>query len=216
MRTVVIFGAGGHGQVVADILLRRQETGAPDKPIGFLDDNPALAGRIVLGLPVLGPLERLDEVDHGGVVVGIGDNRIRARIFASLRARGECLVTAVHTTAVIAPDARLGDGVVVMAGVVVNTGSVIGDDAILNTGCTVDHHGRIGDHAHVAPGAHLGGEVRVGPGALVGVGSAVAPGRTIGEWAIVGAGAAVVRDVPPHTTAVGVPARVIRHHSEGG
>jgi acetyltransferase-like isoleucine patch superfamily enzyme len=99
---------------------------------------------------------------------------------------------------------------------VVNTGTVIEDNVILNTGCTVDHHNYIGSHAHLAPGAHLGGDVRIGEGALVGIGTTVIPGRRIGDWAVVGAGSVVTRDIPPYTTAVGIPARVIKRHEPEG
>jgi sugar O-acyltransferase (sialic acid O-acetyltransferase NeuD family) len=135
-----------------------------------------------------------------------------ARIFRSLRAQGEQIVNAVHPADVLTPDVRLGEGVVICAGVVVNTGSVIGDDVILNTGCTVDHHNRVEAHAHVAPGVHLGGNVHVSEGAFVGIGTAVIPGRSIGEWAVIGAGSSVIKDIPPFTTAVGVPTQVIKRH----
>lgn len=45
-------------------------------------------------------------------------------------------------------------------------------------------------------------------GAKVGSGSTILAGVTIGERALVGAGSVVTRDVPPHTVAYGVPARV--------
>lgn len=212
MIRVIILGAGGHAQVVADILLRAYEAWANCQPIGFLDDNSSLAGMTIMGLPVLGSIAQLDEFDHDAVIVAIGDNRSRTRIFESVRTRGEQIVNAIHPAAVLAPDVRLGEGVMICAGVVVNTGTVIGDNVILNTGCTVDHHNHISPHVHVAPGAHLGGEVCVGEGVLVGIGAAVIPGRSIGDWAIIGAGAVVTKDIPPYTTAVGVPARVIKRH----
>jgi UDP-perosamine 4-acetyltransferase len=51
--------------------------------------------------------------------------------------------------------------------------------------------------------------VRVGAGAHIGAGATVRQGIAIGEQAIVGAGAVVVKDVPPNTVVVGVPARPI-------
>ena len=217
MPSILILGAGGHARVVADILLRaheQAEPGAQDdnetlRPAGFLDDDPGLAGTTILGLPVLGNIDRLGDVEHDAVIVAVGDNHARARIFSRMKAGGERIASAIHPRAVLAPDVRLGQGVMVCAGVVVNTATVVGEDVILNTGCTVDHHNEIGPHAHVAPGVHLGGHVRVGEGALVGIGSAAIPGASIGDWAIVGAGSVVTKEVPPHTTCVGVPTRVI-------
>jgi acetyltransferase EpsM len=209
VRTLVL-GAGGHAQVVADILMRVCEAAGNYRPIGFLDDDPSLAGTAIMGLPILGTIAQVNEFDHDAVIVAIGDNRTRAHIFDSIRMRGERIVNALHPGAVVAPDVCLGEGVVICAGVVVNPGSIIGDDVILNTGCTVDHHNRIGNHAHIAPGVHLGGNVTIGKGTFVGIGATVIPQRTIGEWSAVGAGSLVAKDVPARATAVGMPARVIR------
>jgi serine O-acetyltransferase len=45
--------------------------------------------------------------------------------------------------------------------------------------------------------------------AVIGVGAAVLGAVRIGEGARVGAGSVVLKDVPPHTTAVGIPARAV-------
>lgn len=210
MNRVLIVGAGGHGQVVADILLCAERQGAPVMPIGFVDDDESLHGRLVLGLPVIGKIESLREMDCDGVVVAIGDNRSRWQLVSLVKDLGLSLANAIHPLATISPSAELGQGVMACAGAIVNTGSTIGDGAILNTGCSVDHHNQIGACAHVGPGAHLGGAVSVGEGALVGIGAIVVPGRAIGPWAIVGAGSTVTKDLPGHCTAVGSPARVVR------
>lgn len=214
MRRVLVLGAGGHGQVVADILLAAYRRGAAEVPVGFLDDDERLHGATVLGLPVLGPIAGWRQVEHEGAVLAIGDNATRRRLFLALQGQGMRFVSAVHPAAILAGEVRLGLGIAVCAGVVVNTGSAVADGAILNTGCTVDHHSRVGAFAHVAPGAHLGGNVTVGEGALVGIGSAVSRGLHVGEWAVLGAGSAVTRDVPARCLAAGVPARVIRQAPE--
>jgi sugar O-acyltransferase (sialic acid O-acetyltransferase NeuD family) len=207
MTNVLVIGAGGHGLVVADILLRAHDAGVELRPVGFLDDDKALVGSTVLGLPVLGAGAQSREHDHDAVIVAIGDNMVRKRAYEEATSRGERLATAVHPRAVVAPDVRLGDGVMVCAGVVVNPGTIIGENVILNTGCSVDHHNNIGAHAHIAPGVRLGGAVSVGEGALVGIGAVVAPGLSLGEGCTVGAGAVVLRNVPPGITVVGNPAR---------
>lgn len=219
MQRVIILGAGGHAQVVADVLQCMAGAGGGGgglTVVGYLDDNPALAGRRFLGLPVLGPLAALADVPHDVAVPGIGDNRTRQRLFERLAGQGEVFGVARHPHSIIAADVAVGAGTVVCAGVVVNTGSRIGTDVILNTACSVDHHNAIGDHVHIAPGTHLGGDVTIGAGTLVGIGATVLPQRSVGAWCVVAAGAVVTKDIPSHCVAAGAPARVIRRLDRGG
>ncbi len=206
---VVILGAGGHAQVVADILLRMAEAGGRLEPLGYLDDNPALAGRQFLGLPMLGALSDLPNILHDAIIVAIGDNATRRRLFGQMQAQGERFAMACHPSAAVAPDVAVGPGTMICAGAVVNPGSAIGANVILNTGCTVDHHNRVSDHAHLAPGVHTGGEVSIGEGVFVGIGATVIPGRTLGAWSTVGAGSLVTKDLAAGVTAVGMPARIV-------
>jgi sugar O-acyltransferase (sialic acid O-acetyltransferase NeuD family) len=200
---VVIVGAGGHAQVVADILWQMRAAGAELLPVAYLDDNPALHGQAFLDIPVIGGTAQLSHIEHEAVIVAIGHGRIRRQLFTTLQKQGEQFIIARHPTAVIAPDVQIGPGTMICANVVINTGTRIGQNVILNTACTIDHHNRIGDHAHIAPGVHLGGDVVVGEGVLVGIGATILPQRHLGDWATVGGGAVVVKDVAAGETAVG-------------
>lgn len=206
---VIILGAGGHAQVVADILLRMAESGIDIAPVAFLDDNPTLKGQEILGILVLGEMAVLPTISHEAVIIAIGSNPVRQRLYQTLKVDGEQFVIARHPTAVIASDVHIGPGCMICANVVVNTGSVIGANVILNTACTVDHHNQIEDHAHIAPGVNLGGNVHIGEGTLVGIGATVMPQRQIGAWSQVGAGAVVTQNLPERITAVGIPAKPI-------
>ena len=55
----------------------------------------------------------------------------------------------------------------------------------------------------------------VGEGAFVGTGATVLEKICIGAWSVVGAGAVITRDVPPNSTVVGVPGRVIKTRGDG-
>ncbi len=198
-----IYGAGGHGRVVADAA---RATGL--RPVGFVDDHPH--GGDLDGLRVVPARDGHWETPGAfRFVVAIGENRIRARIFHELAGRGGIPVTLVHPDATVSPRAALGPGTVVLAGVVVNPGAVVGANCILNTACSVDHDCRLGDHVHVCPGVRLAGTVEVEDGVMLGTGAIVIPGRRIGTWSLVGAGAVVVRDVPKARVAIGNPARAI-------
>jgi acetyltransferase-like isoleucine patch superfamily enzyme len=56
--------------------------------------------------------------------------------------------------------------------------------------------------------------VEICDGAWIGQNVVVCPGVRVGRGAVVGANAVVVDDVPDHTLAVGVPARVVRNFAE--
>lgn len=207
---ILIIGAGGHGQVIADILLSGLQRGGELRPCGYVDQDERLWQQMLLDVPVLGPVDARATFDHDAVIVGIGDNLTRRRLFELLLAGGEHLATASHPSAVLSASCAIGDGTAICAGVVVNPAARVGANVILNTGCTVEHHNQIGEHAHIAPGVRLGGHVTIGQGALVGIGATVLPGRRVGAWSIVGAGAVVTRDLPDGVVAVGTPARVTR------
>lgn len=204
---VLILGAGGHAKVIADAILAESGSTERLELLGFLDDDPELRGKEVLGNPVLGSIAELGRIPHEAVVIGIGDNETRCRVFHELLERGETLATIIHPHAILAHDVKVGRGTVAFAGAIVNTGATIGDNVILNTACSVDHDCRVGSHTHICPGARLGGTVLVGEGAFVGINSTIIHNLNVGKWSTVGGGAAVIRDVESGTTVVGVPAR---------
>ena len=139
---VLIYGAGGHGKVVLDILERIAEY----EIVGWVDDDPTRSGRRFCGYPILGSLEVLLERGvQEQVVVAIGDNKTREDLVRRLESEGWEFAIAIHPSASIARDVTLDSGTVVMANVAVNSGTVVGRHVILNTGATVDHDCAIGD-----------------------------------------------------------------------
>lgn len=207
---LVIWGAGGHARVVADLVRRKKKF----RLVGFIDDaQPGRKGENFCGAKILGGREALAPLRKQGVrrlIVAIGDNSIRLQCAAAARDMGFELATVISPAADVAAGTEIGDGTVICSGAIVTPGVRLGENVILNTACSVDHDCRIGDGAHICPGAHLAGNVTVGRAAWIGIGSAVIEGIKIGAGAMIGASAAVVRDVPANVLAVGVPACVVR------
>ncbi len=200
---LLIVGAGGHAKVVLDA--------ARCCGIEIAGVLGAVGGATeLLGVPVTQGSTDLATMAADAFIIGIGDNRTRAEVYAEYLALGLTPATVVHPSAIIADSAELGAGTFVAAGAIVNPEAVIGANAILNTGCTVDHDCVIGDHALIGPLAGLCGAAQVGDGTLIGAGASVVPGAAVGAWSVVGAGAAVLTDVPDGSIAVGVPAVVVK------
>jgi sugar O-acyltransferase (sialic acid O-acetyltransferase NeuD family) len=212
MSKLLIIGAGGHAQVIADLVKCQSQAGTDISIVGFLDDDVRRFESINVFGKVLTTVNRVKEIPHDRVLIGIGDNKIRQAIFLHLQELGEPFLTLVHPKAVVASDVHIGIGSVVVAGVVINTGAVVGDNVIINTGATVDHHNIIESHVHIGPGSHLGGGVLVGEGSFLGIGASVLPDRKIGKWSIIGAGSVVTHDIPSYVTAFGVPAKIRDTH----
>lgn len=209
MKRVVVYGAGGHGKVVMDILERDPEI----EIAGWLDDNPNRYGEIYFSHPILGGIDCNAELMEKGIdhaLVAIGNNGTRDRVACILAKAGFAFVTGVHPSARLGRGVLLGSGSVLMANVVVNADTVIGDHAIVNTGATVDHDCRLGRATHIGPGTHVAGGVTIGDLALIGIGASILPGLQIGHRAIVGAGAAVIADVADDVVVAGVPARPVK------
>jgi sugar O-acyltransferase (sialic acid O-acetyltransferase NeuD family) len=204
---VILFGAGGHARVVADI--------------AWLSGHEVLAvvvdaGGGVPGVPLLrDAAQAARQFPAARWCVCIGDNHARETVVARLAAQvaGLHFRALVHPRATVARDARIGDGTVVMAGAVVNPGTAIGLHCIVNTGACIDHDNVLDDFSSVAPGACTGGNVRVGAGSAVGIGATVRHGVTIGARTVIGAGSVVLADVPQASVAFGVPCRVVRGRS---
>jgi len=184
-----------------------------DRPMGFLDADPALAGSTIHGLPVLGQINLIPKLKSqriAGAIVAIGDNLARHQYAETLRQQGLELVNAIHPSATISSTARLGKNVVIAAGAVVGPDALISDSVIINTGALIDHECRIDQAVHICPGAALAGRVQVGEMAFVGLGCRIIQCLIVGRQATVGAGAVVIEDVPELATVVGVPARIIK------
>lgn len=209
MEIVVIYGAGGLGCQVQDIL----QQGTRYRPVAFLDSDPAKQGTVVADLPVRGGLEQTDVLRQAGVrgvVVAIGDNIARVALAETLQAHGLNLISAIHPLANISPSARLEEHVIVGPRATICVHTRVGSHTVLSTGAIAEHDNLIGRGVFLAPAVRLAGTVTIEDFATVEIGASVIPGRRVGRGARVEAGAVVIQDVAPFARVSGVPAAAHR------
>jgi len=105
-------------------------------------------------------------------------------------------------------------------GIEIHPGAVIGKRFFIDhgSGIVIGETAEVGDDVTIYQGATLGGTGKdkgkrhptIGHNVTIGSGAKILGPITIGHNAKIGAGAVVVRCIPPNSTAVGVPAHVVR------
>ena len=111
-----------------------------------------------------------------------------------------------QTNVEIHPGAQIGKGIFIDhgAGIVIGETTIIGDNCIIYQGVTLGGTGKQTGKRHPT----LGEDVQVSAGAKI-LGNI-----TIGDHSKIGANSVVIKDVPPYSTVVGVPGRVVKSYGE--
>lgn len=101
----------------------------------------------------------------------------------------------------IHPGARIGKGILLDHA----TGLVVGETAVIGDNVSILHNVTLGGTGKETGDRHP----KIGDGVLIGAGTQILGNVTIGSGAKIGAGSVVLKNVPPRTTAVGNPTRLL-------
>lgn len=207
MQRLLLVAAGG---LARETLAVERARGRYDA-IRLLDDDPRLWGSTMGGIPVAGGLEEVKR-DDADVVVCAGRGAVRRRLVSRLRELGvsdDRYARVVHPTVDVPPGCDVGAGSILLAQVVLTANVTLGRHVVVMPHVTLTHEDVVEDYVTLCAGVTLGGEVRVGSGAYLGMSSSVRERLVVGADATLGMGSALLHDLPPGQTWVGVPARPI-------
>jgi serine O-acetyltransferase len=114
--------------------------------------------------------------------------------------------TARKTGIEIHPGAKIGKGIFIDHGhgVVIGETAEIGDNVTLYQGVTLGGTGK--EHGKRHP--------TIGDNVMISVGAKVLGSFKVGDDSKIGAGSVVLREVPPNSTVVGIPGRIIKRHNQ--
>jgi len=107
-----------------------------------------------------------------------------------------------------------------MTGIDIHPGALIGRRLFIDhgTGVVIGETAIVGDDCLIYQGVTLGGTGKekgkrhptIGNRVIIGAGAKILGNITIGDDVRVGAGSVVLKSVPPHSTVVGIPGRIVR------
>ena len=206
---IFIFGCGGHAKIVHDII----DAGDQYEAAGYVDADINSAS--FNGLPLYEEAHFLENFSQENVVVAIGKNSSRKRIFQNLTDRGFHFPNIIHPSAILSKNTAMAQGSVVMPNVAVNSSTRIGNCCVLNTAVVVEHDCILDDFVSLCPKVIVSGICHVGEGVYVGSNASVIHSIKISEWSIVASQAGVISDVPAHSLVAGVPAKLIKKIEKG-
>lgn len=210
LTSCVVFGSGGHGRELADIIRDATAAGHPMRLLGLVDDGEV--DRLALaraGFRFLGASETVAE-RNVLAYLGLGYPDVRRRVAQRLEPHATWGKPLVHPSAHVGSGSDLGLGSVLAQGAVVTTNVAIGRHSHIGVASTISHDCKIGDFVTVCPGVNITGSVRIGDDVFVGAGATILPGIVVGAGAVIGAGSTVTKDVADADTVVGAPAHSLR------
>jgi len=208
MKKLIVYGAGKFGSLIANVLSYHNDL----EIVAYGDDNPQKTADHIDGAPVFGQKDLLNFAKQNNIklaITAIGNNAARAGKYNLLKNTGFQMISIVHPQALIDTKVSYGDNVIIEMGTAIHTNSKIGNNVFLGGEALIGHHNIIGDHVLVGGNVSFGGSVVVEDYVSLGVGASIKPGIRLGKGSVIGVGAAVIKDVEPGTTVVGVPAKPI-------
>ena len=192
-KKIVLLGSGGHARSAIDAI-------EASEIAGFIDCEEK-KNAVYRGYKVIGDDRDLQSLYDSGIhhaFIGIGylgRGEIRSRLYRKLKKIGFEMPAVVDPTAVLAKDARVGEGTFIGKTAVINSGAFIGKMTVINTAAVVEHDCRIGDFCHISVNSTLCGGVFVEDRSFVGAGAVIIQGITVGENSVIGAGSIVAKNV---------------------
>ena len=213
---IALFGGGNHISYCLDIIQKEDKYNV----VGVIDSILPI-GQWIYGYRVIGRQEDVKQLgekyNFSSGLITVGDNWIRHKIYQDIKKSDPkfIFVNAIHPSVIKGYNVYLGQGVIAMAGVILNPHAYVDDFAFFATGAQIEHHCKIDKFASVSAGSVLGGHVHIKEFAAVTLGVTVVDRVTIGRNSVVGSGSLVTKDVDDNVLVYGSPAKLIRPRQEG-
>ncbi|MBI3132459.1 MAG: hypothetical protein HYZ13_14175 [Acidobacteria bacterium] len=197
MKKIVIICKGGFG---GEMQIYLQET------------YPEGSGYVVDRVQELFPEDDFRPAPDEVFVVANGEPRIKAALVRKIEAAGGEIISMIHPTAYVAPNAKVGHGAILCPFAFVAPFAELEPHVTMNVHAGTGHNSKLATFVVLSPYASVSGAAELGTEVFMGTHSYVAPVVKIGARTKISTGAFAVVDIPANALAIGNPARVFPNY----
>lgn len=210
MKRLAIIGSGDLGQQIRHLAV----TNGHFNVVGYFDDF-IQKGSTKGNLPILGKTDEIialfkeNQFDFIVCAIGYKHKGFRKMLVESLESTVP-FATLIHSTCIIDPSAKIGQGAVLYPGCIVDMNAQVSKHVIMYSACLISHDVMLGAHCMLSPGVKIAGFSKIGESVHLGIGTVVADSISIVNDTITGAGTVVVKSITEAGTYVGIPSKLIQ------
>ncbi len=207
-KKLVIFGAGETADIAYEYFSHDSEYNV----LGFVVEAAYLKEKELHGLPVVS-FEEMDTMFPANkveVFVAISYtklNRIRAKCYRLVKAKGYKCATYISSKAFVWHNAQIGENCMIFENNVIQHKVKIGNGVILWSGNHIGHQTQIEDFVYISSHAVISGFCKIGEYSFIGVNATFNDNITLAKDSIVGSGALVIKNSDIGTLLIGSPAK---------
>ena len=205
---IAIYGSGGAGKEVYDLLQETPEERVKWDEIIFIDDTVPSGEYWNCRRLTFEDFRKAFTPEEIRIVIAVGEPKFREDLYNRIKEAGYSLTPPIlHRLAFASDTAVLGDGVVLQDGVRVSPETELGANTFVNHRSMIGHNCVIGKHCQISANVMIAGCVNIGDTVFAGVSSCIRDHTTVGEHTILSMGSVVLKDVRPYKIVLGNPAR---------
>ena len=191
---IILIGAGGHALSCIDVIEQENKYNIHGL-VGLKDE----VGKKISGYDVIATQDELVNLSkdfrYAFIAIGqIKNVKLRIDMYESVLNTGFKIPSIISPQSFISRTVQIGEGTIIMNGVILNSGVRIGNNCIINSKALIEHGTQISDHCHISTGAILNGDCVVESKSFVGSGAIVKHGITIKTGSFVNMGKIVTKN----------------------
>lgn len=188
MKKIVIIGNGSYARRIKKYI----EFSDWGEIQAYTADSEYINENLLDGIPCIAfkELEKRMKPDEVELVMGIGYRQmgdIRRRIFEIYKTMGYTFANFIHPSATISPDLVIGQGNVILEGVIIEPNVSIGNANLIFSGTTVGHDSTLGSYNTLCGRVLMSSQNRVGNHCYFGDCSVLSPGIVVEDYVLMGA-----------------------------